>query len=424
MGKQPSRKTKTAWRKNVDLSKIETSLAEIEVERRQHGKPLHQQPDESLFVIDKKPDPKYKIADRRGVLRLDQILAQRSKIPSFSTRPKQEKSAFRVKVNRNLKGEAALIQKLVEKAKIKSEIKRKGVKAIQTKTANLSAKDVQLGKRGREPWDDGMAEQPEYAHLNEYVKATLPVAVKKPKTVASAPVDLPAVAIPPPGTSYNPTYESHQELLQLAVDKEESRLAKIEQVKRKLWYPPELDLLDDETFFDDQDNADDEDDDAAQEGVNGVVATGIIKRPATAEFRKTRKQRLEMAKRVKEEYELEKKRTEKRMNKELNRLGEIKKTLEQNKSTAEGSETPQPAIQQKHKQKRLGPHKQKDEPIDVVLTDELPDTLLQLKPEGNTFQDLFLGIQKRELVEPRKPVSKKRKFKVKTYESHDYKRFV
>jgi nucleolar protein 53 len=61
--------------------------------------------------------------------------------------------------------------------------------------------------------------------------------------------------------------------------------------------------------------------------------------------------------------------------------------------------------------------------IEIKLSDEIPDNLTRLKPEGNLIQDRFKSLQKRNMVETRVSVKKKRKYKLKEVESHDYKRF-
>ena len=87
---------------------------------------------------------------------------------------------------------------------------------------------------------------------------------------------MPAVKAPPPGASYNPSFDQHQELLQGAVDEEMTKMRKKEEVAAMLRYPAHLDLLDSEMEVDgdsedgdsqnegqsDENEADDSDDDA------------------------------------------------------------------------------------------------------------------------------------------------------------------
>jgi nucleolar protein 53 len=49
--RQPSRKGKKAWRKNVDIAEVQDGLESLREEIRQGG-PLSEKPSEELFVID------------------------------------------------------------------------------------------------------------------------------------------------------------------------------------------------------------------------------------------------------------------------------------------------------------------------------------------------------------------------------------
>lgn len=108
---------------------------------------------------------------------------------------------------------------------------------------------------------------------------------------------------------------------------------------------------------------------------------------------------------------------------------------------------------------RLGKHRIQEGQVDVLLGEELSETLRELKarpstqnngniliclqPQGNLFRDRFLSLQHRALVEPRVPVlyvhrryfalytliilhvhrPRRRRTKVKDYEKHAWKRF-
>ena len=68
-------------------------------------------------------------------------------------------------------------------------------------------------------------------------------------------------------------------------------------------------------------------------------------------------------------------------------------------------------------------HTFKPAPIEIQLKEELSESLLKLKPEGNLFKDRFLSLQQRSLIETRVPFKQKRKYRLHETESHDYKRF-
>ena len=72
---------------------------------------------------------------------------------------------------------------------------------------------------------------------------------------------------------------------------------------------------------------------------------------------------------------------------------------------------------------RLGKHKFVPEPTPFQLSDEITDSLRTLKTEGNLFVDRFKSLQERCIIEPRVPVTKKRRYKLKVYEKRSYKNF-
>lgn len=67
-----------------------------------------------------------------------------------------------------------------------------------------------------------------------YLRTTNKIMPKKPKNFDVKPSLLPAVELPHPGTSYNPTYEDHQDLLLKAHLVELEKLKKEEKIMRSL----------------------------------------------------------------------------------------------------------------------------------------------------------------------------------------------
>jgi len=64
-----------------------------------------------------------------------------------------------------------------------------------------------------------------------------------------------------------------------------------------------------------------------------------------------------------------------------------------------------------------------EKPLEVVLPDELQDSLRLLKPEGNLLDDRFRTLIVQGKLESRKPVSQARKAKRKQTEKWGYKDF-
>jgi nucleolar protein 53 len=61
-------------------------------------------------------------------------------------------------------------------------------------------------------------------------------------------------------------------------------------------------------------------------------------------------------------------------------------------------------------------------PLEVQLSDELAESLRELKPEGNLFRDRYRSLVERGIVESRFAPSKKgRRYPLKYVEKYDYK---
>lgn len=72
---------------------------------------------------------------------------------------------------------------------------------------------------------------------------------------------------------------------------------------------------------------------------------------------------------------------------------------------------------------RASKHMYRQLPTAVKLTEELTDSLRQLQPEGSVVKDLFNSLQKRGVIETRIPTAQRRRYKLKEYEKHSYKKF-
>lgn len=64
-----------------------------------------------------------------------------------------------------------------------------------------------------------------------------------------------------------------------------------------------------------------------------------------------------------------------------------------------------------------------DRPLELVLPDELQDSLRLLKPEGNLFKDRFRSVLVRGKIESRKIVLQEKRAKRKLTEKWSYKDF-
>ncbi|KAF7728313.1 hypothetical protein EC973_006254 [Apophysomyces ossiformis] len=412
---QPSRKGKKAWRKNVDIKPIEEGLDASRREERVHGKagPLK---DTQLFAIDTVGDVKVRrqLAKDKP-LKIDQILAERSAVP-----------ATRNKVNAG----RSINDKQAELKKIEKMAKRK-----------LTNAPVPGAKKKKDQVYDMWAEESE-EKSNDFLDHIKPRKVKAPVTLARKPeaaVHQPAVVVPAAGASYNPTMEQHQELLRVAHEIEVQKIEEKKKLDEQLKYRKELDDLESELQQEEKD--------AEEEEAAATAAAADNDEEETKEQIEERKTRVQRNKerRLRREHILnQKKEQEKSIRKQVDKLNGIEEELSKRQAELEKMEERRREKEENEKKeglKRIGKHFVQEMPIEVQLQDELSESLRQLKvyepveiallisslfssqPEGNVFKDRFVSLQKRNIIEPRVPVTAHRRYKLKEYEKRSYKNF-
>ncbi|EKX38654.1 hypothetical protein GUITHDRAFT_144049 [Guillardia theta CCMP2712] len=105
---------------------------------------------------------------------------------------------------------------------------------------------------------------------------------------------------------------------------------------------------------------------------------------------------------------------EKKLLKQINRVGEIKKEVENILKIREQASSLEASLKDEKEAeriKRLGKIKLQKEAPEVLLPEEIPTKLRAVKPVGNTLRDKFKNLQKRNLIEPRRSQAGKRKDK-------------
>ncbi|KAG0005192.1 hypothetical protein BGZ80_010582 [Entomortierella chlamydospora] len=428
-----SRKGKKAWRKNVDITDVEQNLDELRAEERITGGKVHQQSNDALFTMDTKGDGKTRkelLKDR--TLKMDEILAERSKIPAVGGRKKP--SSTTAPLAASAKKDAKISK--AEKARLLALIKRKTSNSLfapVTKPLGRSGMTDAVKAAGRfDVWGTETQEQEEAEEQtkdsNDFVaEVVTKVPVKAPRSFKQRQkVSIPAVKEAHPGASYNPTMQDHQGLLQLAHNEELRILHDKESVDAKLAYPKELDNM---VAFDDQTGGlleDSEDEDEEEEEEEDATGGDDIAKPKKQKGKKSITERNRLARAAETAKKEAQIKREKELLKQTNKVKEIMKSVEE-----EEAETERKRLENERKKeekeragmKRVGRFNIPKERIHVQLQDELAESLRQLKPEGNVMKDRFQSFVERNLIEPRVPVAKRRRYRLKTYEKHSYKRF-
>ncbi|XP_071979899.1 ribosome biogenesis protein NOP53 [Engystomops pustulosus] len=423
--KRVNRNKKKNWKKHSDVRDVEEFMDDVRLQERTVGGLVSEKSDESLFFMDKgstKGNKKgaKKITGKKQTkpLRIDLILQPDSRVPA----PK-DILAHQLPNAKKLKRKREREEKLEEKGVLprtdrllleqqdkpstrrKDEVNNNPSRGFYDLWADKNPLDAPL--EGKDQW---------------YLEQTKKGRVKRPERLNKKPSVLPAVEVAAPGASYNPTFESHQELL-LKAHEVEVKKRKVEQrLNRKLKRPSKDKIATEETRL--------------QELCEGLVEESDDERPPGDDMkpeeekaislpqgeRKTERQR----KKEKEAKVLMMRqaaeRKEKLRQQGLYQLKSIQSALKSRQ--AELLRRKQLREERKKAQalqpRRLGRLKYQDPDIDILLSEELTDSLRRLKPEGSVIKDRFKSFQKRSLIEPRERAKFKRKLKVKYVEKRAF----
>ncbi|CBF79491.1 ribosome biogenesis protein NOP53 [Aspergillus nidulans FGSC A4] len=414
---QPSRKGKKAWRKNVDVSEVQEGLRLLKDEEIKGGV-LAEKPSEELFVIDKKGSSEIRDAYRKQhkkPLKSDEILAQRSAINAVDTRKRA-----------NSKVTDGVIEPKTKKHK-SDWVSRKEWQRLKqvAKDGNPLGRSSESGFF--DPWADEADptpyDDPQFDYLEKPKQKVAPVTLKQaPISLAANGKAVPSVRKPTAGTSYNPTFEDWDELLQeqgqKAVEEEKKRLEEERKERERQRLIAEAK---------DDDGEAKSDDESAWEGFESEYEKPEWlnkKRPE----RKTKAQRNKIKRRKEAERQAKWEAQQKKKEEQLAQYKAIaervkQQELERQENDSDADDSSEEGDDTKLRRKPLGKLKAPEKPTEVVLPDELQDSLRRLKPEGNLLDDRFRTLIVQGKLEARKPVTQPRKAKKEVTEKWKYKDF-
>eukprot|EP00898_Chlorokybus_atmophyticus_P001907 jgi/Chlat1/2717/Chrsp180S02880 len=237
---------------------------------------------------------------------------------------------------------------------------------------------------------------------------------KASSATASTARPVPAVEVCPPGSSYHPPEDAHQDVLAQAVAREMTKV-----YQREL-QPASVPVITNEqamlmsgedVYFLNVDDGNDAND-ASEPDDNEAPA--VLRRRE-----KHTRADLNKKKRAREQARLEAEVSRrKKLRKELDRLPEIESELgEEERARALRKLRLETSREDKRKElpRRLGKHKFEPEAPPVLLTEEVSGSLRQLKSVVSLTKDRFKSLQRRELIEPRVRVHRKQPKRRKTY---------
>ncbi|KAL8728173.1 MAG: hypothetical protein Q9166_005567 [cf. Caloplaca sp. 2 TL-2023] len=422
---QRSRKGKKAWRKNVDVSEIQEGLENVREEVIKGGI-VAEKPSDSLFTFDTTGSDKIREAHKTTKsLKADQILAARSAIPAVSTHKRLvvtdgviEPSSKRRKGNGVKPQDYERLRRVAYGGK-------------------SSIKDLVEGDDApnHDPWAPVVTNNQE-AQLSYLDK---PKPIKAPSTLKKSPIsllanDLALSAVPRPksGTSYNPVFQDWDALLTSAGAKEvlaeRARIAEAtaEEENKARMTAAQAERDDDYKT----------EEESAWEGIESEYETGEWLKKKKRPERKTPAERNKVRKRKEAERQAKWEAQMKKREKQQKQIQAIARQVEKDAkprdtSTAvvaveDDSEDSDDSVveDQRLRRRKLGKTKLPEPSLELVLPDELRDSLRLLKPEGNLLRDRFRNIMLRGKLEMRNPLSQPKKARRTMTEKWTYKDFM
>ncbi|KAL5390622.1 hypothetical protein DPSP01_001697 [Paraphaeosphaeria sporulosa] len=410
--KQPSRKGKKAWRKNVDVTQVSTGLDEVRDQIIQGGI-IAEKPSDELFTVDTTGDAEVQksVTRRYKPLKADEILNKRSAIPSVSSKKR-------------------LADFTEEKRRKKSKVSQKDYDRLRSIAygGDQVQKDIieTGGAAVYDPWAvQEVKKDPKFDFLDEKKPKREPNTLKQaPVSLAKSGKAIPAVRKPEGGKSYNPNFNDWQALVtregDKAVEAEKERLKEAQEEAERM----ERAMAESDEESDGNESAWESEWEGFSDDENKVKQ----KRPE----RKTPAERNKFKRKKAAEGRAKHEARMKAKEQQLQRIKELQKSVEQkekarealrNMTLVETNEAPSEDDEGEEvlRKKRFGKHYVPEAPLEVVLPDELKDSLRLLKPEGNLLKDRFRSMMVRGRIEARKQIPYAKKKKVTVTEKWSYK---
>jgi nucleolar protein 53 len=423
--KQPSRKGKKAWRKNVDVSEIQEGLEGVRDEVIRGG--IFAEKDSAdLFTLDIAGDAEISKKYLKGSkpLKADEIIAQRSAVPAVLIRKRAGDKTTDGIFEPNGKRQRVSYVSHKELTRLRNIADGRQTQAI-----------VEVKEAAYDPWDikrdaDEAAEDPRFSFLDKAQKKKAPKTLKhNPISLAASGKAIPAVQKPEGSYSYNPTFIDYEERLMTEGEKEvaaeQRRLAaaEVERIKLEGAAKSAAEV----TAAEARAGLPEWEEDSAWEGFeSGAENVRLnVKRPE----RKTQAQRNKMKRRKEEERKAKMAADIKKKNEQTAQINKIAKAvaarvyapalavMEDDDSSSEGDDL-------ELRRRKLGKIPLPEKALELVLPDELQESLRLLKPEGNLLKDRYRSLLVRGKMESRRSISFTKKAKRKATEKWTHKDFM
>ncbi|KAF2723774.1 P60-like protein [Polychaeton citri CBS 116435] len=425
--RQPSRKGKKAWRKNVDLTEVQQGLEEVRDEIIQGGIVAEKAADE-LFTTDVQGDEEIEAKTKpKKLLKADEIISERSLVPGLSRR--KRKATVDAPIPGSIKkfrGNGAYV-------------KHKDLKHLQDVADNKVALRVDDDDAHHDPWAVPTApvQDPRFSFLEPARPIKEPVTKQHaPRALTANGKAVPHVAKPNAGKSYNPKATDYTDLLnregEAAVESERARLfaeaEAAERERRAVVEAAKVEAQDREEYATDYESAWESEWEGFQseaEDQQGYTHKQH-KRKTPAERNKVKARKEREAKEKWESKQRARDVQEQRIQQIIKETATKEKARQQLSALAlqqDSSDSDSSGEQDKVQlvRRRFGTKQLPDAPLEVVLPDELEDSLRRLKPEGNLLTDRYRNLLINGKVEVRKRIGQVKQPKRDITEKWSYK---
>lgn len=375
-----------------------------------------------LFTVDVAGDSEVTrkfLKQTKKALKVDEIIAARSAVPAVPVRKRP--------------GDKTTDGILPKKRQRTDYVSRKELSRLRQVADGRHAENVALTDAVYDVW--GVPDSPKAAGADKGGFLPRIAKTKAPKTLAKNPISLtasgkpvPAVPRPRGGFSYNPNFSDYEarfyEEGEKAVASERKRL-EAEEADRARQEAAARSAAEAEAAEARADLSEWEED-SPWEGIEsgGEEINLRAKRPE----RKTQAQRNRIQRRKEEERKAKREAAAKRKNGQAERIKSIAREVAEREHAmalerAEMSDGSEEGNEEELRRRQLGKFRLPDKDLELVLPDELQDSLRLLKPEGNLLKDRYRNLLLRGKMESRRRIPFRKQAKKKVTEKWTHKDF-
>lgn len=379
---------------------------------------------EELFAIDLGGDaaiPKKFPKHIKKGLKADEIIARRSAVPAVSLRKRPGDNTTDGIIPAKRQKTSYVSHKELTKLRQMADGRHEGTVTITDATYDMWATPAEAPQAA----DD----EDELSFLPKASKKKAPKSFyQKPVSLVASGKPVPAVPKPKGGYSYNPVFTDYETRLQeesaKVVSAERQRLAALEadRVRAEAAARSAAEAEAAEA----REDLSEWDEDSAWEGFEsgGEELSVKAKRPE----RKTQAQRNRIKRRKEEERKAKHEAAMKRKRAQQEQIKEIAQAVEEKERAmalerVEMSDGSVDGDDDELRRRQLGKYRLPEKDLELVLPDELQDSLRLLKPEGNLLKDRYRSLLVRGKVESRRRIPYKKQAKTKYTEKWTFKDF-